>query len=417
MRYLKTYKVFESVSNIKSDLEDIFLEVKDRAGEGWFYWVEGDDISQLVEVYISFGGEEPYNDDFEDDDETYISDYPEVQISQDLIDSMMRSIEYMNSNGYSCKILLCSEYSSDPSEDVIEEITMDDLEPGQWMQENQAIRLKFKKSKLNEELKPSVYSSAATKLQQLGHKRRAAELQSWSTEQQEKQKRAEELLRKTDISQFPPFKLQFYSNKWDSKQNRNLQNLIVEGLFYLEPQFSSSWLGDMMWDHESDQQGLCAYIEFGTTPADEETQQKWNESIKGTSIEYNGLEHQGICFTTRIAIPIFEANSFQISPTGKCYWEAIESEEFVFADRVEAIKFKKFLIEALEGKNQWGKNKWYPTGLAGQFKKFFEDDLAWREKERSAGKDRREQYFKLEDMPIFINRIKTGLSINDLYRN
>lgn len=413
MKYLKSYRIFESVGNIKSDLEDIFQEVTDRPGEGWFYSVDGDDLSGIVDVYISFGGVEPYNTDPDDDDESYISDYPEVQISQELIESLNRAIDYMTSLGWSTKIQLCEEYSSDPSEDSCEDLTMADLEVGQWMQENQALRLRFRKSIVKEELKTSTYASAANKLRNLGHIRRSTELQNWAKEAEEKRKREEELLRKTDISQFPPFRLQFYKGRWDSTQKRTIETLLVDGLFYIEPSFSSDWLGDMMWDHESDQCGLCLYIEFGTMPADEETQKKWNE-IKG---QISVDEWQGMAWTTRFSMPIFSENSFEIMTTGKCFWESVENENFVFSDRAEAIRFKKYFIEALEGKNLWGKNKWKPQGLKGQFDTFFQKDLDWREKERADGKERREQYFKPEHMTILVNRVKTGLSINDLYRN
>ncbi len=149
MKHLKTYHLFESVDNIKSDLEDIFLDIKDsNPGEGWFSWVDGDKISNLYEVYISFGSEEPYHSDFnefDDEDEEYHSDYNENQISSALIESLERSIDYMSKLGWRYTIQICAEYSSDPSEDNCEDVTLQDIEPGQWMQENEAIRIKFRK--------------------------------------------------------------------------------------------------------------------------------------------------------------------------------------------------------------------------------------------------------------------------------
>ena len=149
MKYLKSYKIFESVDSIKSDLEDIFLDIKDsNPGEGWFVWVEGDSVSNLYEVYISFGSEEPYHSDFnefDDEDEEYHSDYNENQISQALVECLERSIYYMSSLGWRNTIQFCTEYSSDPSEDNCEVVEIGDIEPGQWIQENQAIRIKFRK--------------------------------------------------------------------------------------------------------------------------------------------------------------------------------------------------------------------------------------------------------------------------------
>lgn len=148
MKHIKTYKLFEN-TNTKLDLEDIFLDVKDsHPEERWFYWVDGDDISNHYTVYISFGSEEPYHRHFDevdedDDDESYQSDYPEVQISKELMDCINRAIEYMQ--GWKFTILLQDEYSSDPSEDNVEKIELQDLEVGQWMAENQAIKIIFRK--------------------------------------------------------------------------------------------------------------------------------------------------------------------------------------------------------------------------------------------------------------------------------
>ncbi len=120
MKHLKTYKLFESFDEIKTTLEDIFLDVKDsHPDEEWIAWADGDDISNNYTVYISFGDEEPYNRDFNPDDEGYL-DYREVRISKELMDCIYRSIEFMKDWKYT--IAIQDEYSSDPSEDNVEKI-------------------------------------------------------------------------------------------------------------------------------------------------------------------------------------------------------------------------------------------------------------------------------------------------------
>ncbi len=147
MKHLKTYKLFENFDRIKADLEDIFLDVKhSHPDEEWIAWADGDDISNHYTVYISFGDEEPYHRDFDpefDDEEEYVSDYREVQISTELMDCIRRSIEFMKDWKYT--ISLQDEYSSDPSEDNVEKIELEDLEVGQWMAENQSIKIIFRK--------------------------------------------------------------------------------------------------------------------------------------------------------------------------------------------------------------------------------------------------------------------------------
>ena len=141
MKHLKQYKIFENSNSIKSELQDIFLDLKDDNPSGeWFCWVEGESVSNLYEVYISFGSEEPWEDyeDFDDDDY-----HLRINIPNTLIECLHRAIDYMKSLGFREKLLFVTEYSGDSSEDYVEEISIDDLNTEQMMSENEAIRLKF----------------------------------------------------------------------------------------------------------------------------------------------------------------------------------------------------------------------------------------------------------------------------------
>ena len=268
----------------------------------------------------------------------------------------------------------------------------------------------------NEELLPSTYVSAATKLKKLGHTRRAKELEDWSKVEQDRIKKQQQLVRKGELSQFTPFKLQFYKQRWNSTTRITEEDFLGEGLFYVEPSFGSDWFADMMYDHESDGHGLSIPIEFGTSPANEETESVWEE-IKSKCPSLKEQEYEGVTYNTRMWIKLFDENSYAITNENKCFWETADNGLFVLDSRSEAIRFKKLIIDSLEGKNQWGKNKWSPEGMYGHFMKFFQKDLEWRVKVREAGSDRVEQYFKPEHMPILANKVKTGLSINDLYRD
>jgi hypothetical protein len=129
----------ESVNNssIKTILEHMFYDLTDLGS--WFVWVDEYSVFSKphdYEVYISFGDTEPYNR-FEDD---YLD---EKQIPEELINSIELAINFMKEEGYQFQILLCDEYSADPSEDYKEEIDISDLSTGQWLSENQSIRIKF----------------------------------------------------------------------------------------------------------------------------------------------------------------------------------------------------------------------------------------------------------------------------------
>jgi len=51
----------------------------------------------------------------------------------------------MESEDFYYNLIFCSEYSSDPGEDYVENIEVYDLNPGQSMLENDSIRIKFRK--------------------------------------------------------------------------------------------------------------------------------------------------------------------------------------------------------------------------------------------------------------------------------
>ena len=138
----------ESVNNdlIEQNLNDIFLEVSDIGD--WFAHVEvystrGKLTGKDYEVYISFGDYEPYLHRGEGGLEDY--GYTQKEIPEDFIDCIKRSIDFMESEGYSHKLLFSTEYSSDPGEDVYSNIEVDDLYDDMIMSENEAIRIKFRK--------------------------------------------------------------------------------------------------------------------------------------------------------------------------------------------------------------------------------------------------------------------------------
>ena len=139
------YNKTESVS-FKSVLHEIFLDVSDVGS--WYvqvdeYHTSKDGFSEPIEceVYISFGDTVAYVGREEEDD----LGYDQKEINQDLIDCIKRSIDVMGEEGFSNQILYCTEHSHHPEEDYIEKLEIDDLEPGQWMSENDAIRIKFTK--------------------------------------------------------------------------------------------------------------------------------------------------------------------------------------------------------------------------------------------------------------------------------
>jgi hypothetical protein len=135
----------ESVNNdsIRQTLNDIFLEVSDNTN--WYFNVEGDNTSNFYEIYISHGDEQPYHNAWRREEGDGECGYKERKISKELIDCIKRSIDFMESEDFSYNLILCMEYSSDPGEDYVEKIEVDDLNPGESVSENESIRIKFTK--------------------------------------------------------------------------------------------------------------------------------------------------------------------------------------------------------------------------------------------------------------------------------
>jgi len=135
----------ESVNNdlIRQTLNDIFLEVSDNSN--WYFYVEGDNTSNYYEIYISHGDEQPYHNAWRREEGDGEWGYESKKISKELIDCIKRSIDFMESEDFSYNLILCMEYSSDPGEDYVEKIEVDDLNPGESVSENESIRIKFTK--------------------------------------------------------------------------------------------------------------------------------------------------------------------------------------------------------------------------------------------------------------------------------
>ena len=270
--------------------------------------------------------------------------------------------------------------------------------------------------KFNEELKGSTFRSAALKLKQLGHTRRSQEIESYAIDVEEREKKSQIEQRQKDMAQFGAFALTYYKVRWDSSKKAHIETPIMSGNFYLEPGFDYGWFGDMVYDwiHDGSQYGLFAPIEIGTSPADDLTIQKWNELESAGS--FSEESWQGVYFGTRLMAQICKEGEVGVTSNGVCAWESRDSDIFVFSSRAEAMRFKKMIVEALEGKNLFGKDPYSPGGLYGDFEKYFENDKKWRDEKVAKG-EVYETVFVKEDMPKLANTVRTGLSINQLYRN
>lgn len=266
--------------------------------------------------------------------------------------------------------------------------------------------------RFNEELKVSTFRSAATKLKSIGHIRRSQEIESYANDIEEREQIKKIEQRTNLLKEQEPFQLQYHKSRYNSTTKSNDHTLLCEGLFYIEPSFDDSWFSDSAYDYESDQHNLFMFFEFGTTPADVETQSKW----KSIESQLSEETYDGMYYGTRMGIQVIPEGNASIVSNGKCDWESRDNDIFVFSNRSEAMRFKKLLIEALERKIKWGKNQWNSDGIMSCFDRYFLNDENKRKSKIARGETLSDPIFTKEDMPKIISSIKTGLSVNQLYR-
>jgi hypothetical protein len=198
--------------------------------------------------------------------------------------------------------------------------------------------------RFNEELKVSTYKSAADKLTKMGHKRRGAQMLDYATqrEKEEERKRLQETI--NEMSRFEPF------------------NLIVKGnderigKFYIMPSPEIDWfkdtLSDWLWDGMN--YSLSIPFEFGIMMADKETEETfkdWNWSTE---------KYDGVSWPNRMYLSVINTNS----PS----FEGCDRDVFCFSTRVDAMRFKKMLVDLLEGNNDWYFKRWNPDGVVNRIK-------------------------------------------------
>ena len=259
------------------------------------------------------------------------------------------------------------------------------------------------------ELKSSTYASAATKLKQMGHIRRSGELEQWTKEVQNKEKDARELENFNSFKHDVPFKINLVKSR--------KHEIMITGNFYLKPSFDDSWAYDQYNDNVQED-GTTEYsyhlpFEIGIMAADEETKEKFRTIESQLSDEV----YEGVYWSQRLYYKLINEGSKEMTPTGDFSWECRESDEIVFENRAEALRFKKMFVDAVHGRNTFGNSKWVPN-MNEQLKKFFLGDWLQRYNRDTKSYDKidRSDIFNEEAFQRFLDSTNK-MSINQLYRN
>ena len=262
------------------------------------------------------------------------------------------------------------------------------------------------------ELRSSTYKSAADKLKNMGHIRRSGELEKWTKEVQNKEKDARELENFNSFKHDVPFKINLVKAIWDSATKTRAHQILVTGNFYLKPSFDNYWARDQYIDNVQED-GTVGYayhmpFEIGIMAADEETKEKFRmiEIEENLSDEVN----DGVYWLQRLYYKLINEGSKDIEPTGDYSWECRESDEIVFENRSEALRFKKMFVDAVHGRNSFGNSKWIPS-MYEQLKEFFMGE--WLDTRYSK---KQPEVFNEEAFQRFLDSTNK-MSVNQLYRN
>jgi hypothetical protein len=212
--------------------------------------------------------------------------------------------------------------------------------------------------RFNEELKPATYNKAAAELRGLGHSSRAAELDSWAKTSKELED-ARNLKKKIDK----------YSKHgvWKIVINSSPE---IEGNFYLCLDFDKDRAEEIWEDWESDgrpnEASLWLLLGIGLIPADEETFVLCKENLDF----WNDIIYWASDLGLKISDPCgdespYDSGQWELeltNPKHVCY---IEGNEYRmrFADRQNANKFRKLIIDIFQGNVEMGETSEFPGGV------------------------------------------------------
>lgn len=208
--------------------------------------------------------------------------------------------------------------------------------------------------RFNEELKPWTYTQASKKLRDIGHTGRASRLEEWADKRRKQEEEKATRAKLEKLKKSPSFRMGFYDDKWNSKTRKREygKTPFFEGNFYLECYFESDW----QWDSDE----LVEYMDDRTTtlqfsfgigifPADEETQEKFDEITNDENAPYIGDVWRNTIWPINFTIRLNNNNTLIEQGKSETYWEERESAKLLFSDRREAMKFKRLLVSSLNG--------------------------------------------------------------------
>ena len=372
MKYLKTYKeavaVYQNHEH-KSVIEDMLLELKDlefktivsiqnfhNQHESVRVHVEKDkefnwnDISGIISNITSYMKSEGYNIiDFTCKYDVEFKENPDDFEVKKLVQANYYDTDSSGKLQITSKDVYQIPYITKST--VYVQTTL--IPVSRWM-----FDIKFEKKLIevdktkgiskttNEELSPSTYRSAATKLRNLGHIKRPEALTTYANqiEQREKDARKKRVL--DEAKKLGEFQLKLTRIGSEVKFANCYLSLLFNDSFHteafaewLDGDRSDFWIGFMQGVHPVGEEDL-ANLEW-----------YFGDNISGYISSHNGiiwLQDIYICLSED-PYKSPEGQKLPMRPTGRISIEGSEFREVYFANRREAIKFKNLIVGLFEG--------------------------------------------------------------------
>ena len=379
MKYLKTYNeawttpVFVGKSPMKSDIEDILLELKDEGFETFVeISVEGTP-GPHTQVRVEVRKESEF-------------DYTQIE------ETIERVKHYMTDENFYIESFSHVLHGNIYTPDKIPYIMKSIIGSTKFY-----FQIKFKNiPSANEELKSGTYKSAADKLAKMGHVKRPEELMKWHLVAQEKEK--EEAKRKAieEASKLGTYKMTL-KGRGDIK---------FTGDFYVYFYWNNDNFDENYQDWKSfDNSSLWLQFDLAVLPASEESKEFANNVLS----KEIGLSYDGKCYLGSFGLNLtqggasFDENdkpTYVLKPNGGFYFEEYDSISWYMADRGSAQKFKKMLYDVFEGNIVWRETPELPGGVKEQILDFLCSDMD----------------HTLEEFEEFIESLKR-ISVNKLYKD
>ncbi len=341
MKYLKRYSEstrFVGTSPMKSDINDILLELKDE-GFGTFISIKEEDVSSVRRL----GHYKFLKNSF-----CKVQIWSQNRFEYSQIEEVMERLkDYMAENNFYVNDFTSFLQGKDKAPRIEVQLNRQHNRFGDegWTERAYVFEISFNKipDSTNEELKSDTYKSAADKLAKLGHKQRPEELMKWHEIIKQKETDAMKLATLNDCKQLGVYQL-YLGYRKDGR------TYDYKGDFYINLAFDSYNLDDNYPEWKEGQNTLWISFSFGVIPATEEGQEFCENVVKpiiglgGDKLTYwLGSFWLNI---SRAIEPSEEPIRFQ--PEGKGYFEEYEGNWYL-SNRSSAMRFKEALYKIFSG--------------------------------------------------------------------